>query len=54
MGSAVVGAKVGYPVGGVEGEVVGISDMDGVADGLGLAASMVELYEEIIFVVSYK
>ena len=33
VGSAVVGAKVGYPVGGVEGEVVGISDIDGAADG---------------------
>lgn len=37
MGSAVVGAKVGYPVGVIEGEVVGMSDIDGDADGLGLA-----------------
>ena len=42
VGSAVVGEKVGYPVGGVEGEVVGISDIDGAADGLGLAAIMVD------------
>ena len=46
MGSAVVGAKVGYPVGGVEGEVVGISDIDGAADGLGLAAIIMIMIDQ--------
>ncbi len=37
MGSAVVGEKVGNPVGVIEGDVVGINDIDGAAEGLGLA-----------------
>lgn len=48
MGSAVVGAKVGYPVGGIEGEVVGISDIDGAADGLGLAVVLDQKMTDII------